>query len=216
MEMKSEKGDVLAILNIDSFKKENDIDNIIRELKPGMGKGIYIANEKKITQQTNYKTVKWQGGLDELKAKAPSWELVFPIDVEVKDIRIYYGFDNLTQEEIDEMATESERTGRNVVVDLKPNDTLVGVSLICRKDETTFEFRIFGTTKSRIHVPNIERHIIENLTIRGNDAVYVGDSERQQLIWAEVGPNMGKALQYEILAERSSRDWLISIASSLT
>ncbi|MFC3749003.1 hypothetical protein [Paenibacillus sp. GCM10012306] len=50
MEMKSEKGDVLAIINIDSFQEEHDVDNVIRSLKPGMGKGIYIANEKKITQ----------------------------------------------------------------------------------------------------------------------------------------------------------------------
>lgn len=205
----------MAILHIDSFKEENDIDNIIRDLEPGMGKGIYIANEKKISQQTNYEAVKWQKGLDELKEKAPLWEPVFPVNAQVNDIRVYYGFDNLSQEEIDEMAAESERTGRNVVRDLKPNDTLVGVSLVCCKDETTFEFRIFGTTKSRIHVPNVEHLTIENLTIRANEAVFVGDREKQQLIWAEEGPNFGKVLQYELLAERSSRDWLISVADSL-
>lgn len=93
--------------------------------------------------------------------------------------------------------------------------TIVGVSLVCRKEERTFEFRIFGTTKSRIHVPNVEHHTIENLTIRSNEAVYIGDSDKQQLIWAELGPMFGKALQYEILTECRSRNWLISIADSL-
>lgn len=215
MEMKSEKGDVLGILNIDTFQEENDVDNVIRALKPGMGKGIFIANEKKISQQTNYEAVKWRKGLDELKAKVSLWEPVFPTNVEFMDIHVYYGFDNLTQEEIDEMSAESEKTGKNVVRDLKPNDTLVGMSLVCRKEEIKFEFRIFGTTKSRIHVPNVEQHTIENLTIRVNEAVYIEDSEKQQLIWVELGPNLGKALQYEISAERSNRDYLISITDSL-
>ncbi|MFE4714323.1 hypothetical protein ACFRAM_26075 [Paenibacillus sp. NPDC056722] len=64
MEMKSEKGDVLAILNIDTFQEEHDLDSVIRSLEPGMGKGIYLAEEKKITQQTNYEAVKWLKGLD--------------------------------------------------------------------------------------------------------------------------------------------------------
>ncbi|ULL14764.1 hypothetical protein DVH26_10070 [Paenibacillus sp. H1-7] len=216
MEMRNEKGEVLAILNVDSLQEENTIDIVIRELRPGMGKGIYLADDKKISQQTNYAPVKWLDGLDKLKAKASSWEPVFPANAEVMDIQVYYGFDNLTQEEINEMAIESAKTGKDVVRDLKPNDTFVGVSLLYRKEETTFEFRIFGTTKSRIHVPDVEKHTIEHLTIRTNEAVYVGDNEIQQLIWAEVGPTMGKALQYEVLAERSNRDWLISISESLS
>jgi hypothetical protein len=215
MEMKNDKGDVIAILNIDLVQEDNAIDNIIRGLKPGMGKGIYLVNEKKISQQTNYAAVRWLEGLDELKAKAPLWEPVFPVNAEMMDIHIFYGFDNLTQEEIDEMALESERSGKSVVRDLRPNDTIVGVSVFYRKQESTFEFRIFGTTKSRIQVPNIDQHTIESLTIRTNEAVYVGDSEKQKLIWAEVGPNKGKVLQYEVLAERSNRDWLVSIAESL-
>ncbi|NUU63618.1 hypothetical protein [Paenibacillus agri] len=215
MEMKSEKGEVLAILNINSCQEEHDLDSVIQSLEPGMGKGIYMAEEKKITQQTNYEAVKWLKGLDELKAQLPLWEPVFPGNAEIMDIHAYYGFDNLTQEEIDEMSAESEATGKNVVRDLKPNDTLIGLNMIFRKGETRFEFRIFGTTKSRVHVSDIEQHTIDNLMIRANEAVYIGDSDKQQLIWAELGPKLGKALQYEILAEHSSREYLISIAESL-
>ncbi|WP_341281570.1 hypothetical protein [Paenibacillus sp. FSL H8-0537] len=216
MEMRNEKGEVLGILNVASLQAESTIDIVIRELKPGFGKGIYLADDKKISQQTNYAPVNWLDGLDELKAKASSWEPVFPANAEVKGIQVYYGFDNLTQEEIDEMAIESANTGKDVVRDLKPNDTFVGVSLLYRKEETSFQFRIFGTTKSRIHVPDVDKHTIEYLTIRSNEAVYVGDNEIQQLIWAEMGPTMGKALQYEVLAERSNRDWLISITETLS
>jgi hypothetical protein len=216
LEIKNDNGEVLAILNIGSLQKDDALNSIIRGLRPGMGKGIYLANEKKISQQTNYASIKWLDGLSEIQAKAPLWEPVFPKNAEVLEILVYYGFNNLTQDEIDEMAVESEKTGRNVVRDLVPNNTLVGVSLFCRLENTTFEFRIFGTTKSRIHVPDREQQTIENLTIRANEAVYVSDSKKHRLIWAEVGPNMGKALQYELSAEHSSRDWLISTAESLT
>jgi hypothetical protein len=36
------------------------------------------------------------------------------------------------------------------------------------------------------------------------------------LIWAEVGPTRGKALQYEVVAEDSNRELLISITESLS
>ncbi|MFB9327742.1 hypothetical protein ACFFSY_17580 [Paenibacillus aurantiacus] len=215
MEIKSEKGEVLAILHINSNQELNAIDSLIRELRPGMGKGIYIADEQKISQQTNYEAIPWQEGIDALKAKVALWEPVFPVHADVLDIQVYYGFDNLTQEEINEMAVESEKTGGNVVRDLKPNDTLVGMSLRCRQDEHTFELRIFGTTKSRIHVPELQQGMIENLMIRANEAVYVGNTDKQQLIWAEVGPSRGKALQYELIAEQNNRDWLIALAGSL-
>ncbi|MGZ9585900.1 hypothetical protein [Paenibacillus marinisediminis] len=38
----------------------------------------------------------------------------------------------------------------------------------------------------------------------------------QHLIWAEEETGSGKALQYELLAESCSCDWLISIANSIT
>ena len=46
MEMRNEEGEVLAILNIDSSQEDNTIDRIVRQLKPGMGKGIYLAADK--------------------------------------------------------------------------------------------------------------------------------------------------------------------------
>lgn len=217
MEMKDEKGNVLGILDIDSLNRNNVMDAIIQELKPGMGKGIYIADagEKKISQQTNYKAVEWNAGFTALREEASPWDLLFPMDAELRDIRVYYGFDNLTNQEIDEMVEESIRTGKHVVLrDLKPNHKLVGLSVTYNKGGQNFEFQIFGTTKSRIQLPDIEEYTFENIQIRGNEAVYFGDDKKQQLIWIEMD-SRDKALQYEIVTECSDRDWLISIAESL-
>ncbi|MBD7966701.1 hypothetical protein [Paenibacillus gallinarum] len=217
MEMKDEKGNVLGILEIDSLNRNNVMETIIKELKPGMGKGIYIADagEKKISQQTNYKAVEWNAGLTALREKASPWELSFPMDAEIENIQVYYGFDNLTNQEIDEMIEESRRTGKHVVLrDLRPNHTLVGLSLTYNKRGQNFEFRIFGTTKSRIQLSDIEDYTYENVQIRGNEAVYIGNDEKQQLIWIEMD-SRGKALQYEIGTEGSDRDWVISIAETL-
>ena len=217
MEMKDEKGNVLGILDIDSLNRNNVMEAIIKELKPGMGKGIYIADlgEKKISQQTNYKAVEWNAGLPALREKASPWELSFPMDAELENIQVYYGFDNLTNQEIDEMIEESRRTGKHVVLrDLRPNHTLVGLSVTYNKGGRDFEFRIFGTTKSRIQLSDLEDYTYENVQIRGNEAVYIGDDEKQQLIWIEMD-SRGKVLQYEIGTEGSDRDWVISIAESL-
>lgn len=72
--MKDEKGNVLGILDIDSLNRNNVMEAIIKELKPGMGKGIYIADagEKKISQQKNYKAVEWNAGLTCFKRKSLS------------------------------------------------------------------------------------------------------------------------------------------------
>lgn len=217
VEMKDEKGNVLGILDIDSLNRNNVMETIIKELKPGMGKGIYIADtgEKKISQQTNYKAVEWTAGLTALREKASAWELSFPVDAELENIQVYYGFDNLTNQEIDEMVEESRRTGKQVVLrDLRPNHTLVGLSVAYNKGGRDFEFQIFGTTKSRIQLSDIEDYTYENVQIRGNEAVYIGNDEKQQLIWIEMD-SRGKALQYEIGTEGSDRDWVISIAESL-
>lgn len=217
MEMKDEKGNVLGILDIDSLNRNNVMDTIVQELKPGMGKGIYIADsgEKKISQQTNYKAVEWNAGLTALREKASPWELSFPMDAELENIQVYYGFDNLTNQEIDEMVEESRRTGKHVVLrDLRPNHKLVGLSVTYNKGGRDFEFRIFGTTKSRIQLSDLEDYTYENVQIRGNEAVYIGNDEKQQLIWIEMD-SRGKALQYEIGTEGSDRDWVISIAESL-
>jgi hypothetical protein len=218
VEMKNQKGDTLAILRIDSFQDNDLMDAIIRELKPGMGKAIYIAGqgEGTFSQQTNYDAVKWEQGMNALLELATPWKLSFPVDAELQEIRVYYGFDNLSQDEIDGMVAESEQTRKPIIVrDLRPNGVLAGMQFFYMKAEGTFELRIFGTTKSRVHVPDMEKQIIEHLSVRGNQGVYVADNQHQHLIWAEEEQGSSKPLQYEILAEQGNRDWIISIAESL-
>jgi len=218
VEMRNEKGDLLASVRIDSFQEDDAMDAVIRELQPGTGKAIYIADggEDAVSQQTNYKAVPWEHGLDALLALASPYKPLFPVDAELLEARVYYGFDNLTKEETDSMIAESRDTGKRVVVrDLRPNRTLVGASLLYRKDGIKFEFRILGTTKSRIHVPDIGQHTVEHLTVRGHEAVYVADQGRQQLIWAEEDFASCKPLKYTLSAERSDRSWLMNIAENL-
>ncbi|WP_422656824.1 hypothetical protein ACK8P5_13645 [Paenibacillus sp. EC2-1] len=216
--MKNEIGEVIATVRIDSFQEENPLDSILRDLKPGMGKAIYVADqgERSVNQQTNYEAITWSQNLNDLIKLATPWQLYFPVDSELLNIHVYYGFDNLTDQEIDQMIIESQKTGKNIIIkDLRPNNVLVGMKLHYKLEENSFEFRIFGTTKSRIHVPNIEQHTIEHLKIRGYDAVYIADGEKQQLIWAEE-TIPGNPLQYELLAERSNRTSLVKIAESLS
>ncbi len=218
VEMKNQKGDTLAILRIDSFQDDDLMDAIIRELKPGMGKAIYIASqgEGTFSQQTNYDAVRWEQGMDALLELASPWKPSFPVDAELQEIRVYYGFDNLSQDEIDGMVAESEQTGKCIIVrDLRPNGVLVGMKLFYSKAEKTFELRIFRTTKSSVHVADLEQQTIEHLSVRGHQGVYVADNQRQHLIWAEEERGSRKPLQYEILAEQDNRDWIISIAESL-
>ena len=217
IEMRNEKGELLASIRIDSFQEDDVMDAVIRDLKPGMGKAIYVAGgERTVSQQTNYESVKWDRDIKALIELASPLQPSLPVDANLQDIHVYYGFENVTEAEIDDMVTESERSGKQVIVrDLHPNGVLVGIKLLYSKGDRPFELRIFRTTKSRIHVPDIDQHTIEHLTVRGNQAVYVADSERQQLIWAEEEPEAGSRLQYEILAERSNRDWLVIIAESL-
>lgn len=219
IEMRNENGDILATVRIDSFQEDDVMDAIIQNLKPGMGKAIYFAGrgERTVSQQTNYDAVKWENGINELLNMALPLHLCLPIDVELHEIRVYYGFDNLSEEEIDDMIAESGKTGKQVIVrDLNPNDVLVGINLHYSKAGKFFEFRVMKTTKSRIHVPNMEEQIIEYLTVRGQKAVFLSNSGQQQLIWAEEDSGTRKAIQYELLAESCHRDWLINIANSVT
>ncbi len=219
IEFQNENGDMLASIRIDSYQEDDVMDTIIQNLKPGMGKAIYVADQGKgtVSQQTNYKAVKWENGIKALLNLISPLRLCLPINAELLDISIYYGFDNLSEEEIDDMVSESKVTGKLVIVrDLQPNNVLVGMNLIYRKDGKSFEFRIFNTTKSRIHVPDMEMEKIEYLQIRGNEAVYLTNSGRQHLIWAEEETGTKKALQYELLADSCSRDLLFGIANSIT
>ncbi|RXZ84872.1 hypothetical protein EBB07_02320 [Paenibacillaceae bacterium] len=217
VQMRNTKGEVLATVQIDSFQDDEIMDTIIQDLKPGMGVAVYIAGQGEpfFSQQTNYAAVQWEDGLPSLLQLASPMRLMLP-HAELQNIQVFYGFDNLTDEEIAEMAAESEQTGNKVVVrNLVQNQTLVGLSLFYSDQETEFEYRIFRTTKSRIHVPDIEQHVIEHLTIRGNEAVYLADHHRQHLIWAEEDTGIPTPLQYEIICDNQNKRWLLGIAHNL-
>ncbi|MFB9277587.1 hypothetical protein [Cohnella cellulosilytica] len=218
MEIRNKKGDMIGKIQFQSLQDENIINKIIRGLNPGEGKAIYIADavDNKFTQQTNYVARDWGEGLESLKEKITPWQPRFPIYSEMHKIQVYYGFDNLLPHEIDGMIEESERTGSNVVVrDLRPNNTLVGVNISYQTSDCgTYAFRIFGTTKSRIQVPNSKQSKIEQLNVRGNEAFYISNIEYNQLIWIEEDVN-GKALQYEIMGRDISQEFIFTIAESM-
>lgn len=216
MEIKNKSGDFLGKIQIESLESDHIMDHIIRDLRPGDGKAIYIADatENQFTQQTNYAAVEWEHGLDRLSETLSLWRPRFPAHVEVHTIQVYYGFDNLTPDEIDEMAEESKTSGQNVVVrDLKPNTKLVGVS-IKYKEYGTFKLNIFGTTKSRIQLPDHELSQVKPLHVRGAEAFYFSNDGTDRLIWIEEGIS-GKALQYELIGQQILAEKLIQIADSM-
>jgi len=219
IEMRNENGDTLATLRVDSIRADDALDAIIRTLRPGMGKAIYVSGttDRTVSQQTHYEAVKWNEGIRALLDRAAPLRLRLPGDAEWREVRVYYGFDNASEEEIEEMIAESERFGKKVVVrDLRPNGQLVGVNLGCVQDGRAFEFRIFKTTKSRVHVPDIGKEEIGRLRVRGHEAVYLQNDGRRQLIWAEPESGSGKVLQYELHGENLGRDEMIRIAESAT
>jgi len=217
MEIKNNQGDVIGKIQFHSHQNENTVERIISELKPGEGKAIYDADaaDNKFTQQTNYAAINWNKDFESLKEKLTPWEPRFPARSKIQKIQVYYGFDNLSSHEIDEMIDESEKTGNNVVVrDLRPNNTLVGVNMTYHSVQGNYNFRIFGTTKSRIQVPDSGETQIERLDIRGNEAFYISRVKNKQLIWIEEDPN-GKALQYELMGRDIQKEFLLSVAESM-
>ncbi|KAA8787573.1 DUF4367 domain-containing protein [Paenibacillus amylolyticus] len=217
MDIKNQNGDFLGKIQIESLDSEDGMDQIIGNLRPGDGKAIYIADAKEnsFTQQTNYAAVEWENGLEQLKENLTSWKPRFPAQVEHNSIQVYYGFDNLTPDEIEAMAEESKMTGKNVIVrDLKPNNKLVGVS-ITYGGEKSFTLRIFGTTKSRIGLSESELAQVRTLHVRGVEAFYFTNHGTDRLIWIEEGSS-GKALQYELFGKPMPADILINIAESMT
>lgn len=212
------RGEVLAAVRIDQFQADDAIDRIIQTLEPGMGKAIYIQgqNERTVNQQTNYKAVRWESDIQSLLERCSPYRLLLPAHAQLLEIRVYYGFNNLSAEEIDAMAMESIRTGQPIIVrDLQPNDDVVGINLTYSQQGQPIEYRIFKTTKSRIHVPNLSGQHIERTAVRGQDAVYMSDSGRQHLIWAEEESGAGKAVQYELIARNDDREWLFRLANSV-
>lgn len=215
MEIKNKEGNVIGKIEFQSLENNNVIDNIILDLKPGDGKAIYTANANgnNITQQTNYAAIKWNGNFDELLNGLQPWKPLFPKHT-VEEINVYYGFDNLSPSEIDDMANESVQTGRNVIVrDLKPNNTIVGVKIVYRSDMGTYILQIFGTTKSRINISADEHDKITKVVVRGNEGFFISNNDNNQLIWIEEDAN-GKSLQYEMIGVGSLKDFF-SIAESM-
>ncbi|WP_427050930.1 hypothetical protein [Paenibacillus sp. TC-CSREp1] len=217
MDIKSQNGDFLGKIQMQSLESDHAVDQIIRTLRPGDGKAIYIADAEannQFTQQTNYAAVEWQYSLNELKEAMTHWQPKFPSHAEADHIQVYYGFDNLTTDEIEAMSEESRMTGQKVVVrDLKPNNTLVGVRLTY-KGEGTCTLHIFGTTKSRIQLSEHELSQVKNLLVRGAEAFYFSNHGADRLIWIEAGSS-GKALQYELIGEQMSEAALIHIAETM-
>ncbi|GGG77539.1 hypothetical protein [Paenibacillus radicis (ex Gao et al. 2016)] len=218
IDMRNDNGDVLASVRVDTFQPSDPMDAIIQQLKPGMGKAIYIAGQgdRAVSQQTNYEAVLWPDSLEQLFQQAAPWNPPLPLEAELRRIEVYYGFDNVTEEEREAMIAESEQQGKSVVVrDLRPNTDIVGVRLLYDKADRSFECRLFGTTKSRIHVPDMEQQTIERLRIHGQEAVYLESEEMRRLIWATEHPQAPRAVQYELLAEHGDREWLLEIANTI-
>lgn len=216
MDIKNKSGDVLGKIQIESLRNDNAIDRIVIDLKPGEGKAIYTADviENQFTQQTNYAPISWEDGLEQLQKHYSPWQPKFPIDSDIDAIHVFYGFDNLTPQEIDEMIEESNRSGRNVVIrDLKPNKKVVGIS-ITYKEYGGYKLNVFGTTKSRIALPDQDGTTVTQAAIRGVQAFYIFNNEASQLVWIEEDVH-GKALQYEIIGRNMSEDLVMKIAKSM-
>lgn len=216
MDIKNKSGDVLGKIQIESLRKDRAIDRIVIDLKPGEGKAIYTADasENQFTQQTNYAAIPWEDGLEQLQKLYSPWQPKFPFDSDIDAIHVFYGFDNLTPQEIEEMVEESNRSGTNVVIrDLKPNKRVVGIS-ITYQEYGGYTLNIFGTTKSRIALPDHGGATVKQAAIRGVQAFFIVNNETSQLIWIEEDVQ-GKALQYEINGRNMSEDLVMKIAKSM-
>jgi hypothetical protein len=176
LELVNKNGEMLAKVTIDTLDLEDPFDQIIHQLKPGMGKAIYLVNnnpQKVISNQTNYNHEKWTQGLEELYKNMTPYKFNLPADADLQEIYVMYGFDSLEENEIQEMYDEAERTGIHVVVrDLRKNNRLVGAKFIYTKDGHLFELHVLTTTKNRIHVPDINRHRIERTSVIGSITQY--------------------------------------------
>nr|WP_154887236.1 hypothetical protein [Paenibacillus xylanexedens] len=217
MDINNRNGDFLGRIQMESQESDYVVDQIIRTLKPGDGKAIYIANagEHQFTQQTNYAAVEWGHGLEQLNETLTEWQPQFPAHAEVESIQVYYGFDNLTPDEIEAMAEESRTTGQQVVIrDLHPNNKLVGIR-IQYQGEGALTLHIFGTTKSRIYLSEDELSQVKPLRVRDAEVFYFSNHGMDRLIWIEVGSN-GKALQYELTGQQQSAAALIQIVEGMS
>jgi hypothetical protein len=217
--LRGASGNPVSAIRVDSWDESDPMDRILQQLKPGMGIAVYIAGtaDGAVSQQTCYKPVEWTGSLNGLLAAASPYDPRLPAGAELIRASVMYGFDNLTDDEIAEMIERSEHTGQRVVVrDLVPNDRLVGAQLDYTYGGQSFEYHILTTTKSRIHVPDIQDHRIERVAVNGQEGLYLSDGYQNQLIWVEEDSASGYPLQYEIRARQAEKEWLLAIAGLCT
>jgi|GEM_PF-2143564 len=214
------EGEKLAEIRVDSLQAEDDMDRILSELMPGMGKAIYIADgsgEKKVSQQTNYKPVEWAGSLHELETESHI-PLRVPDYIQLHCIEAVYGFDNITEAEMDEMYEEAARTGKTVVTrDLRPSGQTVGVVLHGLWAGQSLQLHGLTTTKSRIHVPDVESHYIERLNVAGHEAIFLQGGGMGQLMWVQQCGALGQktAVQYELRASNMNKELLMKLACEI-
>ena len=216
LELISKDGDMLAKVTIDTLDEEDSFDQIIKQLQPGMGKAILLMYDNENTSfsnQTNYKHEKWDMGLDELRNRSQLRTFRTPVNADVEEVFVMYGFDSLQEDQISEMYEEARQTEHKVVTrDLIKNQTIVGAKLIYIKDGNKIELLLLTTTKNRIHVPDLSNHIIERGIVNNCDSIFLSDTVNQQLLWVEESEIN---IQYEIRASNVSKDWIFEVAENL-
>lgn len=218
LELLNKKGDLLGKVTVDTLGEEDPMDQIIQQLIPGTGKAIYVAGgnpDRIISNQTNYAHEPWHEGMEALRDRLQPCRFSTPADARLERIFVMYGFDSLTDQEKQEMYEEADRTGQPVIVrDLKKSQRLVGAKLEYSKEGHSFELHILTTTKNRIHVPDIDSHHIERVSVGGGEGVYLADAAHQQLLWI-VEEAEGSRIQYDLRTFHATREWVWSIAERM-
>lgn len=217
IDLANQKGETLAKIMVDTLDANDPFDQIIRQLKPGTGKAIYMVENnpnKTISNQTCYEAEKWPLGLKELLEQFAPSAIKLPHQARLQEMNVMYGFDSLEPREMDEMVQEAEATGKNIIVrDLRKSHRLVGAKLLYSLDDSLFELHLLTTTKNRIHVPDIHQHTIERTHVGDQEALYLSDSTHHQLLWVDDGQDIH--IQYEIRTNSGSKEWIMGIAGGL-
>lgn len=199
IEFKNENGEILAKINIDSFTPLDPLNEIRQQIQPGTGVAVYVVDnnpERKIRNETFYQGEPWTQGFEELLRVARPFTFKIVREGKLKDIHVIYGFDYLTDDEVEDMYKEAKISGCKIVTrPLRRSNNIVGVDINYELDTRSVKLIVLNTTKSRIHVPDVEKHQIERMTVGLHDAVYLSDGLHQQFIWIEEAP---QRLQYEL------------------
>lgn len=217
LELSNEEGKTLGKVTVDTFDTNDPVDRIVRQLEPGTGRAIYVANtspELAFTQQTNYKPVPWLFGTAELIKQAKPYTFRLVSGIEPVSISVMYGFDSLQPHEIEEMRKEAESTDRTIVIrSMRPNGKLVGALFRYVVDGKHLELHLLTTTKSAVHVPELDQHLVERAAVGRHPAVYIADSISHQLIW--MTEDHGQPLHYELRSSELDRERLFDIAEEI-